>query len=130
MTTENTSQLPQWQPVELAQVKAGMRIRATVAWGDRITTHTGVAHHADTDGCWRTEGNRMLAGWGNSTIYEVDSSTVPDLDVELIEAVAETLYRTDWPSDVWDGLSVEAYRELAKVALAAVRAHDEAGERA
>ena len=62
--------IPQWQPIELDQIKAGMRIRATIAWGDRITTHTGVAHHADTDGHWRTEGNRMLAGWGNSTIYE------------------------------------------------------------
>ena len=120
--------IPQWQSIELAQIKAGMRIRATVARGDLITTHTGVAHHADTDGDWLTEENRMLTGWSNS-VYEVDPTTIPDPDAELIEAVAETLYRTDWPSDMWDGLSVEAYREVARAALAVIRA-EEAGEQA
>lgn len=113
-----------WQPIELAQIRAGMRIRAaTTPVGDRMITYTGVAHHTNNDGNWLTErGWSLTSCWPNPTIYEVDPATIPaDPDADLIEAVAETLYRTSWPSDMWDGLSVEAYRELAKVALAAVR---------
>ena len=113
MTTETTSQLPQWQPIELDQIRAGMRIRATVAWGDRITTHTGVAHHADTDGDWRTEEQWPLTGWGDPTIYEVDPDAIPaDPDAELIEKLAGLLDLTD-PED-------------AREVIATVRAHDEA----
>ena len=98
-----------------------MRIRVTEARGDRITTRTGVAHHTDKYGDWVTEDDWLLTGWSNLVTYEVDPATIPDPDAELIESVAETLYRTDWPSDMWDGLSVEAYRELARAALAVIR---------
>ena len=113
--------IPQWQPIEPDQIRAGMRIRVTEARGDRIITRTGVARHTDKYGDWVTDDGWLLTGWSNLVTYEVDSATIPDPDADLIEAVAETLSRTDWPSDVWDGLSVEAYRELARAALAAVR---------
>ena len=121
--SQHRPQSPQWEPIELDQIKAGMRIRATSVWDDdRVITRTGVAHCTDDHGDWRTECNGLLTGWTNPTTYEVDPATIPaDPDVELIEAVAETLYRTDWPSDMWDGLSVEAYREVARAALAAIR---------
>ena len=119
-----------WQPIEHDEIKAGMRIRATTADPadpDYVTIHIGVAHRTGEDGDWLTERAGLLTGWIDPTTYEVDSATIPaDPDVELIEAVAEILYRTNWPSDMWDGLSVEAYRELARAALTAIRAHDEA----
>ena len=127
-TTETTSQLPQWQPIEHDQIKAGMRIRATFHRDDRETINVGVAHHR-VGADWVTEKRWSLTGWGFPTTYEVDPATIPDPDAELIEAVAETLYRTNWPSDMWDGLSVEAYRDLARAALNAIRA-EEAGEQA
>lgn len=111
-----------WQPIEPDEIRAGMRIRATTTFDDYVTTCTGVAHHTNKYGDWLTEENRMLAGWDDPTTYEVDPATIPaDPDADLIETIAETLYRTNWPSDVWDGLSVEAYRELARAALAAIR---------
>ena len=116
-----------WQPIELAQIKAGMRIRATVAWGDRITTHTGVAHHTDTDGDWRTEGNRMLTGWIDPTTYEVDPATIPDPDAELIEQVAKAIVDAAESTDEWgEDPTAETYRKLARAALTALRALDEA----
>ena len=145
--TDERVECAQWQPIEHDQIRAGMRIRATIAvWNDRTVTCSGVAHHTDKDGDWLTEGGLRLTGnwgswgsWGSpgealqvayaSVIHEVDSSTIPDPDADLIEAVAETLSRTDWPSDVWDGLSVEAYREVARAALAVIRA-EEVGEQA
>ena len=134
-TTETTSQLPQWQPIEHDQLRVGMRIRVTVQCDDRATTHIGVAHYQGGSRFWLTEGRWALTGWGDYPItYEVDLSTVPadpdaDPDADLIEKIGETLYRTHWPSDMWDGLSVEAYRKLARAALAAIRA-EEAGEQA
>lgn len=119
--SQHRPQSPQWQPIEHDQIKAGMRIRATVAWDDRITTHAGVAHHTNKYGDWLTEDDWRLTGWNNSATYEVDPATIPDPDADLIETVAETLHRTNWPTDMWDGLSVEAYRELARAALTAIR---------
>lgn len=115
----------QWQPIEQDQIKVGMCIRATTVFDYHIATRTGVAHHTNFHGDWRTEDNILLTGWADQTTYEVDSSTIPaDPDADLIEAVAETLYQTNWPSDMWDGLSVDAYRDLARAALAAIRSQD------
>ena len=130
MTTETETAAIQWQPIDPDQIRVGMRIRVTAQCDDRATTHIGVAHHQGGSRFWRTEGGELLTGfWSNSITYEVDPTSIPDPDAELIEKIGETLYRTNWPSDMWDGLSVEAYRELAQVALAAIRA-EEAGEQA
>ena len=72
-----------WQPIERAQIKAGMRIRVTAFFGDdHITTHVGVAHYADHDGDhdgdWRTRDGWLLTGWADPTTYEVDPSTIPN----------------------------------------------------
>ena len=105
-------QPPQWQPIERAQIRAGMRIRVTTALSDCVTTRTGVVHHTDRHGNWYTKDHWMLGQWVNPTTYEVDSSTIPDPDAELIEKLAGLLDLTD--------------REDAREVIAAVRAHDEA----
>lgn len=111
--SQHRPQSPQWQPIELDQIRAGMRIRTTVVWGDRITNYTGVAHHTDTDDDWFTEDDRLLTGWHSSATYEVYSATIPaDPDADLIEKLAGLLDLTDW--------------EDAREVIAAVRAHDEA----
>ena len=65
----------QWQPIERAQIRAGMRIRATTTL---VTTRTGVAHHANHYGDWHTERGWLLTSWGDSITYEVDLSTIPN----------------------------------------------------
>lgn len=86
----------QWQPIERDQIRAGMRIRATSTHPDRVTTYMGVAHHTDEDGDWRTECDWRLAGWEDSTTYEVDPSTIPaDPDAEPIEALREASWRIE-----------------------------------
>ena len=101
-----------WQPIEIDEIKPGMRIRATIASSDRIATYTGVAHYADRDGDWCTEDGRLLTGWADPTTCEVDPASIPDPDAELIEALAGLLDLTD-PED-------------AREVIATVRAHDEA----
>lgn len=87
---------PQWQPIEHDQIKAGMRIRATVQQGDRATTHVGVAHHqAAGSRYWCTEERWPLDGWGDSSTYEVDLATIPDPDAELIDALREASWRIE-----------------------------------
>ena len=103
---------PQWQPIERDQIRAGMRIRATIASSGCISTRVGVAHHTSQTGEWCTEGNWLLTGWANQITCEVDPSTIPDPDAELIEALAGLLDLTD-PED-------------AREVIATVRAHDEA----
>ena len=104
--------IPQWQPIEHAQIKAGMRIRVTSPRGDRMTTHVGVAHH-QPGSCWHTEDSWPLASWGSPTTYEVDPATIPaDPDADLIEKLIGLLDLTD--------------SEDAREVIAAVRAHDEA----
>ncbi len=103
----------QWQPIERDQIRAGMRIRTTVVWGDGATNRTGVAHHTSRDGDWCTEAGLMLTGWADPTTYEVDSATIPaDPDADLIEKLTGLLDLTN-PED-------------AREVIAAVRAHDEA----
>ena len=65
--------VPQWQPIEYDQIRAGMRIRATTVFGDGATNLTGVY----------------------PTTYEVDPDTIPDPDAELIEKLAGLLDLTD-----------------------------------
>ena len=126
----NLPEVTRWQPIKLAQIKAGMRIRTTTAYPDRITTHTGVAHHADADSYWRTEDDTLLTGWPDPTTYEVDPATIPDPDAELIEAVGKAIHDADKRADDWDeDPSAETYRKLARAALTALRTHVEAGER-
>ena len=127
MTTETTSQLPPWQPIERGQIKPGMRIRATTALSDCVNTRTGVAHHTDDDGIWYTERNWMLTR-GGSTTYDVDPSTIPaDPDAELIEKIGKAIHDVDESAYAWgEDPSAETYRKLARAALGAVRAHDEA----
>ena len=123
----------QWQPIEFAQIKAGMRIRATVQFEDRTTVYVGVAHHQPVGTrVWFTEGLWPLYGWGDSVTYEVDPATVPDPDAELIEKIGKAIHDADesaytWGGDEWgEDPSAETYRKLARAALDAVRAHDEA----
>ena len=123
---------PQWQPIEYDQIKAGMRIRATVQYGDRATAHIGVAHHQVFGSrVWCTKERWPLDGWGYSATYEVDPSTIPDPDpdAELIEKIGKAIHDADesaygWGEggDEWgeDGTE-DAYRKLARVALNAVR---------
>ena len=124
--------IPQWQPIEHDQIKAGMRIRATIQCEDRTTAHVGVAHHQDVGSrLWRTEGQWPLGGWGDSTTYEVDPSTIPDPDAELIEKIGKAIHDADesaytWGDEWGEDPSAETYRKLARAALDAVRAHDEA----
>ena len=91
--------IPQWQPIEHAQIEAGMRIRATVQCEDRTTVYVGVAHHqAVGTRVWCTEGRWPLDAVGDSTIFEVDPSTIPDQDAELA-------LDADWSAErdaVWD----------------------------
>ena len=87
--SQHRPQSPQWQPIELDQIRAGMRIRATTTFDDYVTTRTGVAHHTNKYGDWLTEENRMLTGWSNLVTYEVDPDTIPDPDAELIDALRE-----------------------------------------
>ena len=96
---DTTSQLPQWQPIEYDQIRAGMRIRATTVFGDGATNLTGVY----------------------PTIYEVDPATIPDPDAELIETVAEALAGVTITDPDFDGLECEDWRELARAALTAIR---------
>ena len=111
--SQHRPQSPQWQPIELDQIRAGMRVRATFTWDDRITTHTGVTHHTNKYGNWLTErGWSLTSCWPNPTIYEVDPATIPDPDADLIEKLAGLLDLTD--------------SEDAREVIAAVRAHDEA----
>ena len=134
--------IPQWQPIEHAQIKAGMRIRATVQCDDRATIYVGVAHHQLVVGTvahhhqavgtrvWCTEDDMLLTGWGDPTTYEVDPATIPDPDAELIEAVGKAIHDADKRADDWDeDPSAETYRKLARAALTALRTHVEAGER-
>ena len=104
--------VPQWQPIKKDRIKVGMRIRVTTALSDCVTTRVGVVHHTDRHGNWYTKDHWMLGQWVNPTTYEVDSSTIPDPDAELIEKLAGLLDLTD--------------REDAREVIAAVRAHDEA----
>ena len=119
----------QWQPIELDQIRAGMRIRATITYRYCVINRTGVAHHKIRDG-WYTEDICMLTGWHDPTTYEVDSATIPDPDEELIEIVAELLHAGDPGSlDMWGeltGRERQNYRDQAREVVAAVRAHDEA----
>ena len=115
-------QSPQWQPIEPDQIRAGMRIRMVVVWGDRLTTHTGVAHHTDDEGDWVTEDDWRLTGWSGPITCEVDPATIPDPDAELIEAIGKAIHDADWGcDDEWgkDGTE-DAYRKLARAALAAI----------
>lgn len=84
-----------WEPIERDEIKAGMRIRATAAAGDCITTHTGVTHHTNKYGDWLTERSWLLTGWADQISYEVDPATVPDPDAELIEALREASWRIE-----------------------------------
>ena len=74
--------IPQWQPIEHDQIRAGMRIRTTIQWGDRATAHVGVAHHAHHQAVgsmvWFTEARWPLTGWSCPTTYEVDPATIPN----------------------------------------------------
>lgn len=116
--------IPQWQPIEHDQIKAGMRIRATIASSDRTSTYTGVVHHIDEDGDWRTARGWKLTGWFNPSTYEVDPSTIPaDPDAELIEAIGKAIHDADFScDDAWgeDGTE-DAYRKLARAALNVIR---------
>ena len=133
-TTETTSQLPQWQPIEHDQIRAGMRIRVTVRNDDRTTVYVGVAHHQDGTRVWYTKERWPLDGWGDSVTYEVDPATIPDPDAELIEKIGKAIHDADesaytWGGDEWgEDPSAETYRKLARAALDAVRTHDEAGD--
>ena len=119
--------IPQWQPIEYGQIRAGMRIRVTEARGDRIITRTGVARHTDKYGDWVTDDGWLLTGWSNLVTYEVDSATIPDPDAELIEKIGKAIHDADKVPDEWgDEWGAETYRKLARAALDAVRAHDEA----
>ena len=109
---------PQWQPIEHAQIQAGMRIRVTVQCDDRTTFHVGVAHHQLLSRVWCTEGRWPLDNWGDSVTYEVDPATVPDPDAELIEKIGKAIHDADEPADEW---GAETYREPARAALDAVR---------
>ena len=119
-----------WQPIEHAQIRAGMRIRATVQCDDRTTIHVGVAHHQPVGTrVWFTEGLWPLYGWADSTTYEVDPATITDPDAELIEKIAKAILLAEEPGDEWgeDGTE-DIYRKLARAALDAVRESDEAGD--
>ena len=123
----------QWQPIEHDQIKAGMRIRATVQCDDRATVHVGVARHR-VGSDWSTEQQWSLTGWSYPTTYEVDPSIIlADPDAELIEKIGKAIHDADDPAYVWvdewgEDPSAETYRKLARVALDAVRTHDEAGD--
>ena len=115
----------QWQPIEHDQIKAGMRIRVTLQREDRETVHVGVAHHR-VGADWITEKGWGLTGWRRPTIYEVDPSTIPDPDAELIEKIGKAIYDADESGHVWvdewgEDPSAETYRKLARAALNAVR---------
>ena len=113
--------IPQWQPIEHDQIRAGMRIRATIQCGDRTTIHVGAAHHQAV-GCWYTEDDGLLTGWSGPITYEVDPAPIPDPDAELIEAIGKAIHDADWGcDDEWgkDGTE-DAYRKLARAALAAI----------
>ena len=125
--------VPQWQPIELAQIKAGMRIRATIQCEDRTTIYVGVAHHRPVGTrVWRTKEQWPLGGWGDSVTYEADPYTITDPDAALIEKIGKAIHDADesaytWGGDEWgEDPSAETYRKLARAALDAVRAHDEA----
>ena len=121
--------IPQWQPIELDQIRAGMRIRVTVQCDDRTTFHVGVAHHQLLSRVWCTEGRWPLDNWGDSVTYEVDPATVPDPDAELIEKIGKAIHDADvFPYQGTEHRANNAYRELAWVALVAVRTHDEGGD--
>lgn len=76
--------IPQWQPIEPDQIRAGMRIRVTVHREDCTTIYVGVAHRGGA--YWCTEHGWPLTGWNYPTICEVDPSTIPaDPDADLIE---------------------------------------------
>ena len=116
----------QWQPIEHDQIKAGMRIRATIHRGDLTTIHIGVAHHNPVGTrVWFTEGRWLLDGWGDST-YEVDPATIPDPDAELIELIGKAIYDADESADEWgnewgEAGTEDAYRKLARAALTVIR---------
>ena len=125
--------IPQWQPIEPDQIKAGMRIRVTFHRGDLTTIYVGVAHHQAVETrVWCTEGLWPLDGWGDSTTYEVDPTTIPDPatipdpDAELIEKIGKAIYDADESGHVWanewgeDGTE-DAYRKLARAALTVIR---------
>ena len=80
-----------WEPIEPDQIKAGMRIRATVQQGDCTSIFVGVARHPAGSGRWYTDERRMLTGWSSPTTHEVDPTTIPtipaDPDAELIAGV-------------------------------------------
>ena len=120
-----------WQPIEPENIKPGMEVRRERRFRDALGAITFIVARLSDSAVYSADG--VAAFTTDLTDHRwnwfVNPATIPDPDAELIEAVAETLYRTDWPSDMWDGLSVEAYRELAQVALAAIRA-EEAGEQA
>ena len=120
--------IPQWQPIEHDQIRAGMRIRATFHRGDRATVHVGVAHRR-VGADWVTEKRWSLTGWGYPTTYEVDPATIPDPDAELIEKIGKAIHDADEPGFEWgeDG-SENVYRKLARAALTVIRTHDEAGD--
>ena len=54
-------------------------------------------------------------------------ATIPDPDAELIEKIGKAIHDADEVPDEWgDEWGAETYRKLARAALDAVRAHDEA----
>lgn len=127
-----------WQPIELDEIRAGMRIRATdEARGDRITTYTGVAHNERRSGDWYTEDDWLLTdSWSNTTIYEVDPATIPDPDADLIEKAAIAIYEgmqhPNWRAPLWEEIDAhgqERFLNAARATLSAIRA-EEAGEQA
>ena len=120
--------IPQWQPIEYKQIKAGMRIRATIRNGDLTAVYVGVAHHQPVGTrLWCTEEQWPLPGWGDSVTYEVDPATIPDPDAELIEKIGKAIHDADesaytWGGDEWgEDPSAETYRKLARAALTVIR---------
>ncbi len=117
------TQSPQWQPIELDQIRAGMRIRATTTYRGCVINRTGVAHHTSHYGNWYTERNWTLTGWAAPTTYEVDPATIPaDPDAELIEKISKAIDDADKLADEWG--SADAYRKLARAALSVIRAEE------
>ena len=119
--------IPHWEPIEIDEIKPGMRLRATTVSDDCVITRTGVARHTKCDWFWYTEDGRLLTGWANQLTCEVDPTSIPDPDAELIEKIGKAIHDADEVPDEWgDEWGSETCRKLARAALDAVRAHDEA----
>ena len=107
--------VPVWRPTTFEEIRAGWEVRSRRRNGSESAW--GVAHHQDDDGDWHTEDNWLLTDWVDPTTYEVDPTSIPDPDAELIEALREAswLIESSGQTGQWIGTFTEARDLLNKL---------------